>query len=94
MPKHRKQSKIKIYRITSYKKDKRSELDSDKFELEQQDKQDEQNKQDKQVQSENVIIVPTDSHSLDVWDEISLKEIQAGEHTNLFEEKVIIKILI
>ncbi|MCZ2991057.1 hypothetical protein NYY86_23335, partial [Acinetobacter baumannii] len=63
MPKHRKQSKIKIYRITSYKKDKRSELDSDKFELEQQDKhdiqekqdkqdkQDEQNKQDKQVQS-------------------------------------------
>ncbi|HDR7491995.1 TPA: polyamine aminopropyltransferase [Bacillus cereus] len=99
MPKHRKQSKIKIYRITSYKKDKRSELDSDKFELEQQDKhdiqekqdkqdkQDEQNKQDKQVQSENVIIVPTDSHSLDVWDEISLKEIQAGEHTNLFEEK-------
>ncbi|MBR9673417.1 spermidine synthase [Bacillus cereus] len=93
MPKHRKQSKIKIYRITSYKKDKRSELDSDKFELEQQDKhdiqdkQDEQNKQDKQVQSENVTIVPTDSHSLDVWDEISLKEIQAGEHTSLFEEK-------
>ena len=26
--------------------------------------------EDKQVQSENVIIVPTDSHSLDVWDEI------------------------
>ena len=49
------------------------------------DKQDEIN--DKQVQSENIIIVPTDSHSLDVWDEISLKEIQAGEHTNLFEEK-------
>ncbi|PGR75627.1 spermidine synthase [Bacillus thuringiensis] len=99
MPKHRKQSKIKIYRITSYKKDKRSELDSDKFELEQQDKHDtqdkqdkqneqnKQDKQDKQVQSENVIIVPTDSHSLDVWDEISLKEIQAGEHKNLFEEK-------
>ncbi|PEW86944.1 spermidine synthase, partial [Bacillus cereus] len=57
-----------------------------------QDKQDEQDKQaeeedDKQVQSENVIIVPTDSHSLDVWDEISLKEIQAGEHTSLFEKK-------
>ncbi|MBZ6023682.1 MULTISPECIES: polyamine aminopropyltransferase [Bacillus] len=84
MPKHRKQSKIKIYRITSYKKDKRSELDSDKFELEQQEIE---NKQDKQVQSENVVIVPTDSHNLDVWDEISLKEIQAGEHTNLFKEK-------
>ncbi|MEK4416245.1 polyamine aminopropyltransferase [Bacillus sp. FSL K6-0268] len=90
MPKHRKQSKIKIYRIKSYKKDKRSEVDSDKFELEQQDKhdtQDKQDEQDKQVQSENVIIVPTDSHNLDVWDEISLKEIQAGEHTNLFKEK-------
>ncbi|MDG1595446.1 polyamine aminopropyltransferase, partial [Bacillus cereus] len=48
MPKHRKKSKIKIYRITSYKKDKRSELDSDKFELEQQDKHDIQDKQDKQ----------------------------------------------
>ncbi|MEH7751532.1 polyamine aminopropyltransferase, partial [Bacillus toyonensis] len=51
MPKHRKQSKIKIYRITSYKKDERSELDSDKFELEQQEienKQDKQDKQDKQ----------------------------------------------
>lgn len=84
MPKHRKQSKIKIYRITSYKKDKRSELNSDKFELEQQEIE---NKQDKQVQSENVVIVPTDSHNLDVWDEISLKEIQAGEHTNLFKEK-------
>ncbi|PEO35679.1 polyamine aminopropyltransferase [Bacillus toyonensis] len=84
MPKHRKQSKIKIYRITSYKKDERSELDSDKFELEQQEIE---NKQDKHVQSENVVIVPTDSHSLDIWDEISLKEIQAGEHTNLFEEK-------
>ncbi len=61
MPKHRKQSKIKIYRIKSYKKDKRSEVDSDKFELEQQDKhdtQDKQDEQDKQVQSENVIIVP------------------------------------
>ncbi|MED2126961.1 polyamine aminopropyltransferase [Bacillus thuringiensis] len=90
MPKHRKQSKIKIYRIKSYKKDKRSEVDSDKFELEQQDKhdtQDKQDEQDKQVQSENVIIVPTASHNLDVWDEISLKEIQAGEHTNLFKEK-------
>ncbi|MGE6849885.1 polyamine aminopropyltransferase [Bacillus tropicus] len=111
MPKHRKQSKIKIYRITSYKKDKRSELDSDKFELEQQeienkqdkhgkqgkqdkhdkqdkqDKQDEQDEQDKQVQTENVVIVPTDSHNLDIWDEISLKEIQAGEHTSLLNEK-------
>ncbi|WP_163253546.1 polyamine aminopropyltransferase [Bacillus tropicus] len=96
MPKHRKQSKIKIYRITSYKKDKRSELDSNKFELEQQEvenkqdkhgKQDKQDKQDKQVQSENVVIVPTDSHNLDIWDEISLKQIQAGEHTNLFAEQ-------
>ncbi|MRR44624.1 polyamine aminopropyltransferase, partial [Bacillus anthracis] len=55
MPKHRKQSKIKIYRITNYKKDKRSELDSNKFELEQQaveNKQDKQGKQDNQVQSE------------------------------------------
>ncbi|PEB23801.1 spermidine synthase, partial [Bacillus toyonensis] len=51
MPKHRKQSKIKIYRITSYKKDERSELESDKLELEQQEienKQDKHNKQDKQ----------------------------------------------
>ncbi len=93
MPKHRKQSKIKIYRITSYKKDKRSELDSNKFELEQQevenkqDKQGKQDKQDNQVQSENVVIVPTDSHNLDIWDEISLKEIQAGEHTSLFAEQ-------
>lgn len=105
MPKHRKQSKIKIYRITSYKKDKRSELDSNKFELEQQevenkqdkhgkqgkqdkqDKQDKHDKQDKQVQTENVVIVPTDSHNLDIWDEISLKEIQAGEHTSLFAEQ-------
>ncbi|HHT7175645.1 TPA: polyamine aminopropyltransferase [Bacillus cereus] len=99
MPKHRKQSKIKIYRIASYKKDKRSELDSDKFELEQQevenkqgkhskqDKQDKKDNLDKQVQSENVVIVPTDSHNLDIWDEISLKEIQAGEHTNLFAEQ-------
>ncbi|MED0977291.1 polyamine aminopropyltransferase [Bacillus paranthracis] len=108
MPKHRKQSKIKIYRITSYKKDKRSELDSNKFELEQQeienkqdkhgkqgkqdkqdkqDKHDKQDKQDKQVQTENVVIVPTDSHNLDIWDEISLKEIQAGEHTSLLNEK-------
>ncbi|PHB09289.1 spermidine synthase [Bacillus wiedmannii] len=90
MPKHRKQSKIKIYRITSYKKDKRSELNSDKFELEQQEienKQDKQDKQDKQEQSENVIIVPTNSHNLDIWDEISLREIQAGEHTNLFAEQ-------
>lgn len=90
MPKHRKQSKIKIYRITNYKKDKRSELDSNKFELEQQaveNKQDKQGKQDNQVQSENVVIVPTDSHNLDIWDEISLKEIQAGEHTNLFAEQ-------
>ncbi|WIG21786.1 polyamine aminopropyltransferase [Bacillus anthracis] len=105
MPKHRKQSKIKIYRITSYKKDKRSELDSNKFELEQQevenkqdkhgkqgkqdkqDKHDKQDKQDKQVQTENVVIVPTDSHNLDIWDEISLKEIQAGEHTSLFAEQ-------
>ncbi len=84
MPKHRKQNKIKIYRITSYKKDKRSELDSNKFELEQQAVE---NKQDKQAQSENVIIVPTDSHNLDIWDEISLKEIQAGEHTSLLNEK-------
>ncbi|PER23647.1 spermidine synthase, partial [Bacillus sp. AFS054943] len=45
MPKHRKLNKIKVYRITSFKKDKSSELDSDKFEL---DKQDTQNKQDKQ----------------------------------------------
>ncbi|HFK1472928.1 TPA: polyamine aminopropyltransferase [Bacillus paranthracis] len=111
MPKHRKQSKIKIYRITSYKKDKRSELDSNKFELEQQeienkqdkhgkqgkqdkhdkqdkqDKHDKQDKQDKQAQTENVVIVPTDSHNLDIWDEISLKEIQAGEHTSLLNEK-------
>lgn len=90
MPKHRKQSKIKIYRITSYKKDKRSELDSNKFELEQQaveNKQDKHGKQDKQAQSENVIIVPTDPHNLDIWDEISLKEIQAGEHTSLLNEK-------
>ncbi|PFF89101.1 spermidine synthase, partial [Bacillus cereus] len=51
MPKHRKQSKIKIYRITNYKKNKLSELDSDKFELEQQEienKQDKHGKQDKQ----------------------------------------------
>ncbi|PEW50427.1 spermidine synthase, partial [Bacillus sp. AFS075960] len=50
MPKHRKQSKIKIYRITNYKKNKLSELDSDKFELEQQEienKQDKHGKQDK-----------------------------------------------
>ncbi|AXO95762.1 spermidine synthase [Bacillus anthracis] len=105
MPKHRKQSKIKIYRITSYKKDKRSQLDSNKFELEQQevenkqdkhgkqgkqdkqDKHDKQDKQDKQVHTENVVIVPTDSHNLDIWDEISLKEIQAGEHTSLFAEQ-------
>lgn len=108
MPKHRKKSKIKIYRITSYKKDKRSELDSDKFELEQQeienkhdkqgkqdkqdkldkhDKQDKQGNQDNQVQSANVVIVPTDSYNLDIWDEISLKEIQAGEHTNLFAKQ-------
>ncbi|PQQ43367.1 polyamine aminopropyltransferase [Bacillus thuringiensis] len=96
MPKHRKKNKMTIYKITCCKKDRRSELDSDKFELEEQEienkqdkhgKQEEQDAQDKQVQSENVIIVPTDSHSLDVWDEISLKEIQAGEHTNLFEEK-------
>ncbi|ASZ19966.1 spermidine synthase [Bacillus cereus] len=111
MPKHRKQSKIKIYRITSYKKDKRSELDSNKFEIEQQeienkqdkhgkqgkqdkhdkqdkqDKHDKQDKQDKQAQTENVVIVPTDSHNLDIWDEISLKEIQAGEHTSLLNEK-------
>ncbi|CAM4109212.1 polyamine aminopropyltransferase [Bacillus paranthracis] len=90
MPKHRKQSKIKIYRIISYKKDKRSELDSNKFELEQQEienKQDKQDKQDKQAQTENVVIVPTDSHNLDIWDEISLKEIQAGEHTSLLNEK-------
>ncbi|PFC84769.1 spermidine synthase [Bacillus anthracis] len=96
MPKHRKQNKIKIYRITSYKKDKRSELDSDKFELEQQEienkqdkhgKQDKQDEQDKHVQAENVVIVPTDSHNLDIWDEISLKEIQAGEHTSLLNEK-------
>ncbi|GAB6599211.1 polyamine aminopropyltransferase [Bacillus paranthracis] len=93
MPKHRKQSKIKIYRITSYKKDKRSELDSNKFELEQQeienkqDKHGKQGKQDKQAQTENVVIVPTDSHNLDIWDEISLKEIQAGEHTSLLNEK-------
>ena len=32
-------------------------------------------------------IIETSSHNLDVWDEISLKEIQAGEHTNLFKEK-------
>ncbi|HDR7542445.1 polyamine aminopropyltransferase [Bacillus sp. CH_442] len=96
MPKHRKKNKMTIYKITCCKKDRRSELDSDKFELEEQEienkqdkhgKQEEQDKQDKQVQSENVIIVPTDSHSLDVWDEISLKEIQAGEHKSLFEEK-------
>ncbi|KIQ88998.1 spermidine synthase [Bacillus sp. L_1B0_8] len=96
MPKHEKKNKMKIYKITCCKKDKRSELNSDKFELEAQEienkqdkhgKQEEQDAQDKQVQSENVIIVPTDSHSLDVWDEISLKEIQAGEHTKLFEEK-------
>lgn len=96
MPKHRKQSKIKIYRITSYKKDKRSALDSNKFELEQQEienkqdkhgKQGKQDKQDKQAQTENVVIVPTDSHNLDIWDEISLKEIQAGEHTSLLNEK-------
>ncbi|MGX5437128.1 polyamine aminopropyltransferase [Bacillus thuringiensis] len=96
MPKHRKKNKMTIYKITCCKKDRRSELDSDKFELEEQEienkqdkhgKQEEQDAKDKQVHSENVIIVPTDSHSLDVWDEISLKEIQAGEHTKLFEEK-------
>ncbi len=57
MPKHRKQSKIKIYRITSYKKDKRSELDSDKFKLEQQEtenKQDKHGKQEKQNKQEQL----------------------------------------
>lgn len=96
MPKHGKKNKMKIYKITCCKKDNHSELNSDKFELEEQEienkqdkhgKHDKQDEQDNQVQSENVIIVPTDSHSLDVWDEISLNEIQAGEHTNLFEEK-------
>ncbi|PDZ18916.1 polyamine aminopropyltransferase [Bacillus anthracis] len=97
MPKHRKQNKIKIYRITSYKKDKRSELDYDKFELEQEeietkqdkqdkhDKQDTYDKQDKQEHSEPTI--ETNSYNLDIWDEISLKEIQAGEHTSLFTEQ-------
>ncbi|PQZ56772.1 MULTISPECIES: polyamine aminopropyltransferase [Bacillus] len=94
MPKHRKKNKMKIYRITSYKKDKRSELDSDKFELEQQetenkqdkqDRHDKQEKQDKPTQLEPII--ETNSHNLDIWDEISLKEIQAGEHTSLFAEK-------
>ncbi|PEA14462.1 spermidine synthase [Bacillus thuringiensis] len=91
MPKHRKQKKIKIYRITSYKKDKRSELNSDKFELEQQEienNQDKHSKQDnpnKQEQSEPIIEIS--SHNLDIWDEISLKEIQAGEHTSLFTEQ-------
>ena len=83
-----------------YKQEEDSELDSNTYTLDRQDTEDKQDKpdkhdkqinktdeDDKQVQSENVIIVPTDSHSLDVWDEISLKEIQAGEHTNLFEEK-------
>ncbi|PER19494.1 spermidine synthase, partial [Bacillus sp. AFS054943] len=42
-------------------------------------------KQDKQTQSEPII--ETNSHNLDIWDEISLKEIQASEHTSLFEEK-------
>lgn len=97
MPKHRKQNKIKIYRITSYKKDKRSELDSDKFELEQQeienkqDKQDKQNKQDKQdkqdKQEQLEPIIETSSHNLDVWDAISLQQIQNGEHTSLFAEQ-------
>ncbi|PES87686.1 spermidine synthase, partial [Bacillus cereus] len=48
MPRHRKQNKIKIYRITSFKKDKPSELDSDKLELDQQETEDKQDKQDKQ----------------------------------------------
>lgn len=61
MPKHRKQNKIKIYRITSYKKDKRSELDSDKFELEQEEIETEQ---DKQEQSEPII--ETNSYNLDI----------------------------
>ncbi|MBE7125065.1 polyamine aminopropyltransferase [Bacillus mycoides] len=84
-----------------YKQEEDSELNSNTDTLDRQDTEDKQDRpdkhdkpdkhdedeDDKQVQSENVIIVPTDSHSLDVWDEISLKEIQAGEHTNLFEEK-------
>lgn len=37
MPKHRKQNKVKIYRIACYKKDKPSGLDSDKFELDEQE---------------------------------------------------------
>ncbi|GAB6612710.1 Spermidine synthase [Bacillus mobilis] len=82
MPKHRKQNKRKIYRITSYKKDKRSELDSDKFELEREEIE---NKQDKKEQSEPII--ETNSYNLDIWDEISLTEIQASEHTNLFAEQ-------
>ncbi|MBK5427195.1 polyamine aminopropyltransferase [Bacillus sp. TH30] len=91
MPKHRKQKKVKIYRIACYKKDKPSELDSDKFELDEQETENKQNhtgKQDKHnKQTQLEPIIETNSHNLDIWDEISLKEIQAGEHTNLFEEK-------
>lgn len=99
MPKHRKKKRMKIYRIQVqnkwYKQEEDSELNSNTDTLDRQDTEDKQDRpdkhdedeDDKQVQSKNVIIVPTDSHSLDVWDEISLKEIQAGEHTNLFEEK-------
>ncbi|MGE6401817.1 polyamine aminopropyltransferase, partial [Bacillus cereus] len=59
----------------------------DKQDKQDEDQDEDEDEDDKQVQSEDVIIVPTDSHSLDIWDEISLKEIQAGEHTSLFEEK-------
>ncbi|KFN02185.1 polyamine aminopropyltransferase [Bacillus clarus] len=79
MPKHRKKKKMKIcerkLQNDCYKHDEYPELDSHTYTL------------NKQEQTEH-ITVETDSHSsLDIWDEISLKEIQAGEHTNLFEGK-------
>lgn len=91
MPKHGKKNKMKIYKITCCKKDKRSELNSGKFELEEQEienKQDKHGKQEQKNRQEQLDpIIETSSHNLDIWDEISLKEIQAGEHTSLFEEK-------
>lgn len=88
MPKHRKKNKIKVHRITCYKKEKCSELNSNKFELNEQEKQDKHGKQDKQDKQEQLEpIIETSSQNLDIWDEISLKEIQAGGHTSLFEEK-------
>ncbi|PES90706.1 spermidine synthase, partial [Bacillus cereus] len=53
-----------------------------------QDKQGEKDEKEEKAKSTPLEpVIETNLLNLDIWDEISLKEIQAGEHTSLVEEK-------